>query len=417
MSKITSQSCFTGAASKGQGRINGTWFFAVLALALLLGSWPLRAEGPDDDYMRIYNLIQQADALATSGKPTPAKAKYQEAQTALKTFQKEYPEWNVKLVAYRLNYVVGKLTALTQKRPATAGNGSATIDQPAQPQATTANPASTMQVKLLEAGAEPRKALRLHPSPGDKQTLALIIKMAMETKVGDAATPAMKIPPMKMSVAATVKEVSDAGDIACEFVMGDISVSDQPGGTPEVAEAMKAAFVGIKGLTGTGTVSSRGFSKEVEFKAPAGSNPQARQLMDQMKEFINELVAPLPEEAVGPGARWEAKTPLKSQGMTIDQTATYELVTVEGERLTTKSTIVQHAANQKIQNPAMPGLKMDLTKMVGNGSGERTFDLAHLLPATGTGKVHSETSMTMNMGGQKQPMTMKIDMTLGFEAK
>jgi hypothetical protein len=199
--------------------------------------------------------------------------------------------------------------------------------------------------------------------------------------------------------------------------MGDISVSDQPGGTPEVAEAMKAAFVGIKGLTGTGTVSSRGFSKEVEFKAPAGSNPQARQLMDQMKEFITELVAPLPEEAVGPGARWEAKTPLKSQGMTIDQTATYELVTVEGERLTTKSTIVQHAANQKIQNPAMPGLKMDLTKMVGNGSGERTFDLAHLLPATGTGKVHSETSMTMNMGGQKQPMTMKIDMTLGFEAK
>src|ERR1035437_6070761 len=211
MSKITSQSCFTGAASKGQGRINGTWFFAVLALALLLGSWPLRAEGPDDDYMRIYNLIQQADALATSGKPTPAKAKYQEAQTALKTFQKEYPEWNVKLVAYRLNYVVGKLSALTQKPPATAGNGSAKIDQPAQPQATAANAASTMQVKLLEAGAEPRKALRLHPSPGDKQTLTLTLKMAMETKVGDTATPAMKIPPMKMSVAATVKEVSDAG--------------------------------------------------------------------------------------------------------------------------------------------------------------------------------------------------------------
>src|ERR1017187_6925632 len=141
MSKITSQSCFTGAALKGQGRIYGAWFFALLALALLLGLSSARAEGPDDDYLGIYNLIQQADALATSGKPTPAKAKYQEAQTALKTFQKEYPEWNVKLIAYRLNYVVGKLTALTQKRPATAGSGSATIDQPGQPQATTANPA------------------------------------------------------------------------------------------------------------------------------------------------------------------------------------------------------------------------------------------------------------------------------------
>ena len=417
MSKITSQSCFTGAALKGQRRIYGTWSFALLALALLLGLSPVRADGPDDEYMQIYNLIQQADTLATSGKPTSAKAKYQEAQTALKSFQKDYPEWNVKLVAYRLNYVVGKLVALTQKPPATAGNGSATIDQAAQSQATAANPASTMQVKLLEAGAEPRKALRLHPSPGDKQTLVLTIKMAMETKMGETETPSMKMPPINMTMNSTVKEVSDNGDILCEFVMGDISVSDQPGATPAVAEMMKSAFAGVKGLSGTGTVSSRGFSKGVEFKAPAGANPQSRQFVDQMKESFTQLAAPLPEEAVGPGARWEAKTALKSQGMTIDQTTTYELVTLEGERFTTKSTIVQHAANQKIQNPAMPGLKLDLIKMAGNGSSQSTFDLAHLLPSAGTGKVHSETSMTMNMGGQKQPMTMKMDMTLGFEAK
>src|ERR1039457_2018861 len=146
MSKITSQSCFTGASLKGQGRNYETWFFALLALALLLGLSPVRADGPDDEYMQIYNLIQQADTLATSGKPTPAKAKYQEAQTALKTFQKEYPEWNVKLVAYRLNFVVGKLTALTQKPPATAGSGSATIDQPAQAHAAAGNAAPTTQV-------------------------------------------------------------------------------------------------------------------------------------------------------------------------------------------------------------------------------------------------------------------------------
>jgi len=60
---------------------------------------------------------------------------------------------------------------------------------------------------------------------------------------------------------------------------------------------------------------------------------------------------------------------------------------------------------------------MDLTKMVGNGSGEHTSDLAHLLPAEGTGKVHSETSMTMDMGGQKQAMTMKMDVNLRFESK
>src|ERR1035438_3292599 len=60
MSKITSQSCFTGASLKGQRRIYETWFFALLALALLLGLSPVRADGPDDEYMQIYNLIQQA---------------------------------------------------------------------------------------------------------------------------------------------------------------------------------------------------------------------------------------------------------------------------------------------------------------------------------------------------------------------
>jgi hypothetical protein len=199
--------------------------------------------------------------------------------------------------------------------------------------------------------------------------------------------------------------------------MGDISVSEEPGGTPGVAEAMKAVFAGAKGLSGTATISSRGLSKGLEFKSPAGGNPQARQLMDQMKGFVAQLIAPFPEEAVGPGARWEAKIPIKSQGITIEQTATYELVSLEGERLTTKSTVVQHAANQKIESPAMPGMKMDLSKMVGNGSGERTFDLAHLLPVAGTEKAHSESSMAMNMGGQKQPMTMKMDINFQFEAK
>jgi len=66
--------------------------------------------------------------------------------------------------------------------------------------------------------------------------------------------------------------------------------------------------------------------------------------MDQMKGFVTQLIAPFPEEAIGPGARWEAKIPINSQGMTMDQTATYEAVSLEGERLTTKSALVQHAA-------------------------------------------------------------------------
>src|SRR6266576_6255370 len=78
-------------------------------IALLCGSSVLRAEGPDDEYVRIYNLIQQADALAEGGGGELARQKYSEAQTGLDRLQKAYPGWNVQVVQFRLNYVMGKL--------------------------------------------------------------------------------------------------------------------------------------------------------------------------------------------------------------------------------------------------------------------------------------------------------------------
>ena len=368
--------------------------------------WPARADGPDDEYLQIRNLIQQADELDKGGKAAPAKAKYQEAKAALATFRQNYPDWNVKLVTFRWNYVVQKAAAQTAPPPAAPGAETSAAGQ-----------TSTSLFKLLEAGAEPRKVLRFHPKPGDKQTLAMTMKMAMATKIGEMEPPAMKLPAIKLTLETTVKEVAENGDITYEMVISDAGVSDEPGVTPELAEAMKSAFVGIKGLSGTGTTSSRGVSKGVEFKAPADSNPQTRQFVDQMKEFYTQLAVPMPEEAVGPGAKWEVKMPIKTQGMTIDQTANYEVVSLEGESLTTKNIIAQQAANQKIQNPAMPGMKVDLTKMTGKGTGQRTFALTNLLPTAGTGVVHTEASMAMNMGGQKQAMTMKMDVDVQFEAK
>ena len=55
----------------------------------------------------------------------------------------------------------------------------------------------------------------------------------------------------------------------------------------------------------------------------------------------------------------------------------------------------------------MPGLKVDLTKMIGTGTGESMFDLGKLLPSAGTMDLHSETDMAMNMGGQKQAISTK----------
>ena len=109
--------------------------------------------------------------------------------------------------------------------------------------------------------------------------------------------------------------------------------------------------------------------------------------------------------------------PVKSEGMTIDQTATYQLVSIEGNRVTVKAAIEQQASNQKIQNPAMPGLIVDLKKMSGKASGDAAFDLTRLLPRERTSTLVYELVMEMNVGGQKNPVTMKTAMDLRFEGK
>ena len=95
--------------------------FAVF-VALLAALTFARAEGPDDQYLRIYNLMQEADSLVKT-QPAPALDKYLEAQASLRALQQIYPEWNSKIVSYRLSYIASQIESVAPKapsRPATA---------------------------------------------------------------------------------------------------------------------------------------------------------------------------------------------------------------------------------------------------------------------------------------------------------
>ena len=404
---------------KAQTRSQSSYLLPRLFLLFLLiafaAPFAAKAETADDQFVRIYNLIQDADTLNAGGQGAAALPKYQEAQTALQRLQRAQPSWNSTVVSFRLNYLAQKIAALSEKSPKSTADAGATSD--AQSSANAPSDGAGVQVKLVQAGAEPRRVLRLHPQAGEKQSVSMTLKMTMDLKMGDMQSQAMKMPGMQMAMDATVKTVSENGDIDYDFAMGDVSVMDEPGALPQVVDAIKSSLSGLKGIAGTGKLSNRGFNKGTEMKLAADAAPQLRQMMDQMKESFSTLAAPLPEEPIGPGAKWEASMPIKSQGMTIQQSATYELVSIDGEHLVIRSTIVQHAENQKIENPSMPGVKVDLTKMSGRGTGDRTCDLGLILPSTAAIEYHSDLSMAVNMGAQKQPMAMKMDMNVKMETK
>ncbi len=91
--------------------------FVVMILGLLP---PARAqENPDDQYLIIYALMQQADTFDNAGEPRRALDDYVEAQNDLQRFHTAFPDWNPKIINFRLDYLAEKIAEMTAKLPAT----------------------------------------------------------------------------------------------------------------------------------------------------------------------------------------------------------------------------------------------------------------------------------------------------------
>ena len=374
-------------------------FVSFFLAALLLSTNIIRAEDPADAYVDVYSLIQQADALTASGKVQEALARYRQAQTALNNFHKNHPEFQPRTVEYRANYLTQKIQQLssTNATPAQATQPGTNSSGQSPSQSQTS---SRVSVKLISPGSEPRAPLRLHPKAGDKQTTTVTINTKTELTMGGNKMPEMASPAISITSETTAKSVSPDGDISYEMLTTDAA------GIPQ-----------LKGISATGTLTSRGINKSIDVKMPSGLPPQTAQLAEQIKEGYTTAAQPLPEEPVGVGAKWEIKMPGKGGGISMLQTFTCELASLEGDKTVIKVNYVQTAPNQKVQNPAMPNLKMDLTHFNGSGSGESILDLNKLLPTQSTTDGQLDITMTTAAGAQKQEIAMKMTLNVTTDTK
>jgi cytochrome c-type biogenesis protein CcmH/NrfG len=150
-------------------------FFLALAAVLPRAH---AQQGPDDQYVIIYSLMQRADELALTGQPQQALEQYAEVQGDLQKFQKIFPDWNPKIVSFRLDYLAEKIGGLTAQFPATNAPLVAVLSNSIAPAVAAANAADLApQLDALRAQAQSLAA--------DNTTLQAKLKEAL------AAQPAM----------------------------------------------------------------------------------------------------------------------------------------------------------------------------------------------------------------------------------
>src|SRR5258707_8918901 len=132
------------AKTNGFSYCAGMKYFAAFA-GLVFAFAPLHARAqstPDDQYVSIYSLMQQADSLQAAGQPRQALDEYTQAGQQLEKFQKAFPDWNPRIVNFRLNCLSQKISGLTAPVPAQNGKPpSATAAGTASPSANGVAPA------------------------------------------------------------------------------------------------------------------------------------------------------------------------------------------------------------------------------------------------------------------------------------
>lgn len=282
-----------------------------------------------------------------------------------------------------------------------------------EPPTTPAAPLPEPVVTLVDAGQqEGRRELRLRPKAATAETLVMTMKMGMEMITNGEESPKMPIPPIEFTASTTVDEIDAAGDIRCSMEFTEAKTLKMEGVNEQMVAMMDQSIAIIKGVKASIVYSDRGVIRSWTFKG-ADENPTLKQLLESMTQSTQQMSMPLPKEAVGVGAKWEAVAEPEWGGFKQTVTSTYTLVAMTAEGCTLEVSSKQTAKEQPMSNPMLPpGATMTVKSVEGSSSGTAQIVLARATPAEVSVKSKTKMEMLIKMDGQDTTIKQNVEMEL-----
>ncbi len=290
---------------------------------------------------------------------------------------------------------------------------------PARPIAQTVRPAmagypavgAPATITLLTPGAAPRTALRYKVPVNTRERLAITTALTMSMAMEGMEMPPQTVPTMKMTADMAITAVSAAGDMNYEMTFTGLGLEGP--GEANAAAMLQQASAAIVGLKASATTSPRGVVSNGRIDLDK-VDPQIRQLLASSASSFETMSLPFPTEAVGVGARWEARQGIDSGGSVLFQKTVFEIIGIEGDTVRLKGTVEQTAPAQAVSNPALPaGATMQIESLTGTSSATMTVRLDSLVPTSEvTGS--STSVMVVSMNGQQQRMNVTTNLKMGI---
>lgn len=271
--------------------------------------------------------------------------------------------------------------------------------------------APSPEIEVLDAGSEPREPLRLAPAVGASENVAMTMRLDLEQSgVADAKVNA---PPIRAALAATLTDVTPNGDFHVTFSYPSFEVLKRKGTSAEQRNRFASALEPLEALSGDLTLTTQGALVDSTLDIPDDVDPNAAQLLGQLRDQFRELTVPLPQDAVGVGARWRATTQLTLNGVRARQVYEYRLKKRTGTTLELDVRGTQTAKRQTVESPGAVELRVKRYKTVSRG--ETTVDLARLLPVAGRLRANGDQTFELRSGDDSGELRQRIKVKVTLE--
>jgi hypothetical protein len=277
------------------------------------------------------------------------------------------------------------------------------------PPAATAAP--RFSVRLLDPGHEPRRALRYAWHPDRKEQMAVVLRTAISLEASGERREA-PLPPLRILVAIDPQAVAPDGALGFSWHVTAATSDADAGVSDDLARGWAAQIVPIEHLSGTGVVTAHGISRAIALDpGTAGDAGQDAEMVVQVLQLLVNVAAPLPEEPVGKGARWQKVSSIDAKNGHATQTDTFTLTDLQGDQGALDDVVAQTSSPQNL--PPLVGIDSGpparIDSVLMSGSSKTRFDLARLVPQT---SLEATTSMAVSDPRTRMNMLMHLGVAI-----
>lgn len=253
-------------------------------------------------------------------------------------------------------------------------------------------------LSVLSVGDGDLRLLRYRFVKGTHSTLDL----AMDVDL-DAAGRTSPLPRLVLGMRIEVAAVRPSGEAELRTTITEARFVDRPGASPAANVAQAAEM--LVGVVHQATLSPDGAMREVRIDA-ATPNPAMAQELAKLTSTLEQLAMRLPPVPVGVGSTWVVTKQTAMNALRMTTVTTFELTSIDGDRIGYTSQTTLSAADQKI---VQGGAEIEMTDLGGGGTSRGTFDLAKV---SVIGDIGLEFRGTAKIGEQRAKTEMKMQLRL-----